>query len=167
MIGEISASPQVEHSDGGCGGLFVLKLEEVPQANAELQQAILQSKIENPPPPLLADGYALLKLTRMARSPSVDEALLTAPSLQHCRDRLLEAGCELKPAWAGGARFLVPFVTEQLEELLNQGLEVCDSSILTLRQDIAAVKEALKSLPRKNRPHVSKELQRTGAMQFD
>lgn len=49
------------------------KLEKVHEVNADLYQALQQSRIEDPSTPLLADGYILLKLMRMARSTKVDE----------------------------------------------------------------------------------------------
>merc|ERR1712113_722967 len=93
----------------------------------------------------------------MALSPLVDEALLTASSLKQCHELVCEAGCDFKPPWALGARFLVPFTEEQVQELLDQGVEVSNKIILALRQDVPAIKEALKSIRRQQRPHVQEE----------
>jgi len=73
---------------------------------AEVLAAIQQSKAAGRP--LSGDGVVLLRLTRMARSPEVLEALMTSAALDSCRQRVTQAGCEIAPSGCGGAKFLVP-----------------------------------------------------------
>lgn len=134
-----------------------MKLEKVHEANADLQLVIQQSKLEGVSPPLLANGYVPLRLTRMAQTPAVDEALLSAPSVKHCHELVSEAGCDFKPPWGHGARFLIPFTEEQLQEFVDQGIEPSNRLILALRKDVPAIKQALKAVGREQRPHVQEE----------
>jgi len=125
--------------------------------NDELMEAIQRSKADAPQV-LSSDNVVLLRLTRMARSPEVFSVLMESELLLHCRRRVLEAGCEISPSWASGAKLFVPYTESQLAELDQAGIELRDHHILALRDDKEVISQALKSLPKKKRPGVSSEL---------
>lgn len=79
------------------------------------------------------------------------EALLVCSELDACRQRVLDAGCELKPAWAGGAFLLVPLTREMFSEL---ELELKPHHALLLLSDVDVFKTALLALPCRQRPSV-------------
>ena len=61
-------------------------------------RALQLSKAELPP--LSSDGVVLFRLTRMAHTREVETVLLESPMLTECRNRVLDAGCEIMPPWA-------------------------------------------------------------------
>lgn len=123
------------------------------EENDELMNAIVRSKTEVVT--LSGDGVLLLRLTRMARSSQVLDVLLESPMLDECRQRVIEAGCEVAPDGSSGAKFFVPVTHVQLEELAAAGFELLDHHILALRTDKELIEQALQSLPRKRRPRLS------------
>ena len=123
------------------------------EENADLMRALQLSKTE--PTPLSCDGVVLLRLTRVARSPDVAAIFLDHPALEDCRNRVINAGCEITPSWASGARLLVPFTEPQFSELMQEGFELSDHHILALSSDQESIEVALKDLPRKSPPRLS------------
>jgi len=77
--------------------------------------------------------------------------------LSNCRRRVLEAGCEISPLWASGAKLLVPLTESQVEELEQSGIELMDSHVVALREDEEVIRQALKSVRNKDRPRLSLE----------
>ena len=67
---------------------------------------------------------AALKITRMAHSQEVRDALLMSSELEDCRIRVMDAQCLIKPEWAHGATCLVPFTEGQLVDLNSAGREL-------------------------------------------
>jgi len=125
-----------------------------PNEVDEFMKAIRRSRADLPV--LSNDGAVLYRLTRKARLPEVTSILLESPLLFHCRKRVTDAGCEICPSWSSGWYFL-PCTEQQISELEQAGFEIQDHHILALRSDKEPIKEALSSLPRKKRPHVSAE----------
>merc|ERR1712039_303916 len=66
-----------------------------------------------------------------------------------------DAGCEVAPTWADGAKLFVPFTPEQLDDLVVLGLELESHHILALYSDKRDIEEALTPVRRKDRPRVS------------
>jgi len=124
------------------------------QENADLAQAILFSKHSGAELPLNSDGVVVLRLTRKARSPAVSLVLKTSEALSHCHKRVADAGCSFSPAWACGAKMLVPLTEEQLQE---SGKQLSDHHIMALASDMESIRTALKEICSKDRPklHVS------------
>jgi len=122
----------------------------------ELLQAIQRSKADVPAV-LSGDNVVLLKLTRMARTKEVLSVLLESEALLECRRRVLEAGCEITPSWASGAKLFVPCTESQVLELEQAGFELMDHHVLALREDKEVISQALKALPKKKRPNLSCE----------
>jgi len=141
----------VVDKDTGFGEAIERSLAEaVDQENSDLAKAMVRSKAEAPAISS-GDGVVMLRLDRRARAVEVASALLEAPALAMCRARVVEAGCELQPDWAGGAWLLLPMTKEIYEEI---GLQTCSVHLLMLSQDEAAVRQALKTVPKKKRPQL-------------
>jgi len=119
----------------------------------ELMDAISRSRTEVVA--LSPDGVVLLRLARMARSPKVLEVLLISPMLEECRNRAVEAGCEVAPKGRLGPKFFVPHTDAQAQELSDAGFELLDHHILALNTDTELIEQALQSLPRTQRPRLS------------
>jgi hypothetical protein len=110
---------------------------------AELAQALQLSKAELP-----KEELVLLRLVKRARSPQVVEALRGAPELEPCRRRMAEAGCELRPEWAGGAWLLVPLREPELFALLEDSLDLSlqDWHVLLRQSDVQLLRRALRGI---------------------
>jgi len=123
------------------------------QETDDMMKAIQLSKAEDVP--LSGDGVVLLRLTRMARTPEVLDALLTSPALEECRNRVTEAGCQVAPHGACGPKFFVPCTEQQLEELVQVGFDLMDHHIIALSIDKKAIEQALQTVARTRRPRLS------------
>jgi len=133
-----------------------VKVIDPGEENSMLMIAIQRSRADLPA--LSGDDVVLYRLTRMARLPEVTSTLLESPLLLPCRERVIDAGCEISPSWSSGAKFFVPCTQQLIAELeQDTGFEILDKHILALRSDKEVIIRALKSLPRKIRPHVSAE----------
>ncbi|CAE8640164.1 unnamed protein product [Polarella glacialis] len=120
------------------------------EENSHVAEALLRSRSEAR---LSGDGVVLLRLDSHARSPQVAEALLYSPELAPCRAMVAEAGCELQPAWAGGAWLFVPLKESQFQEAgPDLHANVKHIHILALSEHEPLVHQALKCVPRKCRP---------------
>ncbi|CAE8667845.1 unnamed protein product, partial [Polarella glacialis] len=84
----------------------------------------------------------------------VAHEIFQSPDLEKCRAMVLEAGCELRPEWAGGAWLLLPLTREQFEEA---GLETTPVHIIALSRDEDALRRALKAVPKEKRPKLRTE----------
>lgn len=96
----------------------------------------------------------VLRLTRMAHSEEVTSLLLNAPLLEKCHAQVRDAGCEVMPAWAHGAKLLVPFAEHRVQDV---GLHLTHHHIVVKHEDIELVRLALAELPYRRRAKVSKE----------
>jgi len=104
---------------------------------------------------LNSDGVAILKMTRMARSPRVQQGLLEHPLLEECRARVSAAHCELTPEWLAGAVTFVRVTYEVLMGLRELGVELCGHHIIALSSDVEKIKSALRDIPSKVRPRLN------------
>ncbi|CAE8610728.1 unnamed protein product, partial [Polarella glacialis] len=116
--------------------------------NSDLADAIMRSKSDTPLR-LHENSVVVLRLTRHAQAAEVAHEILQSPDLEKCRAMVLEAGCELRPEWAGGAWLLLPLTREQFEEA---GLETTPVHIIALSRDEDALRRALKAVPKEKRP---------------
>lgn len=147
--GAVPVSPQDVVAPDEEKDLFATNQRE----HDDVMRAIQLSKAEEVP--LSGDGTVLLRLTRMARTPDVLDALLSSPALEGCRNRVTEAGCEVAPHGVCGPKYLVPWTEQQLHELAQEGFEVMDHHILALSSDKEAIEQALQTVARKRRPRLS------------
>jgi len=122
----------------------------------QVLKALLLSK--NDQPPLNSDGVVLFRLTRMAKKNEVIEVLLKSPALELCRKRVVDAGCEIAPAWACGAKLFTPCTEDQLPEFATAGFELDYYHILALGSDKVLIEQALQPLGKKLRPHLFVEI---------
>ncbi|CAE8627475.1 unnamed protein product [Polarella glacialis] len=122
--------------------------EALSQEQQEVHKALLLSKEET----FSNDHVVLWRLTKC--SARISDALSTSEELRACHDRVLEAGCELTPKWAGGAVLLVPLTLELYQEL---GLKFAPYHVLSLSSDRERLLAALMSFPSKKRPTVSSD----------
>lgn len=93
----------------------------------------------------------MLRLTCHANATEVANALQYSPALTACRKLVIDAGCELRPAWSNGAWLLLPLTRKLLEEA---GLQTTDIHVLALGRDEEHVREALKSVQYEKRPKI-------------
>jgi len=128
--------------------------EASERENSDLAAAIVRSKADAMPAVNL-HGVVLLRLTRCARTPQVVDAITTSADLADCRAVVAEAGCELRPKWAGGAWILLPMTPGQFEE---SALELGEVHILVLDRDEDAVRKALRSVDKNRRPKIRAEV---------
>jgi len=113
--------------------------------NSQISRALLLTKQEA----FTSESLMLWRLTK--HSPTVDETLLASPDLSHCRSRVENAECELKPSWAGGALLLIPLTEEQYQEL---EIDLERHHVLGLMGDEVAIQAALHKVPCRKRPQV-------------
>ena len=76
-------------------------------------------------------------------------------ALAHLHRRMRDAGCDVAPDWAGGAKLFVPFTPEQMADLDAMGLELEGHHVLALSSDKRAMEEALTPVRRKDQPRIS------------
>ena len=120
---------------------------------SQIAEVLLRSKADGPPP-LSSDGQVVLKITRFTHAHQTNDAIMLSDSLAYCRARVSEAGCEIMPSWAGGARLLVPFTEAQLQELNEAGKELQPWHLVALRSDIDAIIAAFADVKSKARARV-------------
>mmetsp|Transcript_79108 Transcript_79108/g.156685 ORF Transcript_79108/g.156685 Transcript_79108/m.156685 type:complete len:242 (-) Transcript_79108:172-897(-) len=114
----------------------------------DLQEAMLRSKAEGPPP-INTDDVVIFRLTRTCNE--VRRALAEAPALVDARSRVEQAECTLFHDVAQGACSLVPMTKELLLELQ---LQLKKYHVVALRSDRTAILAALKQVPDHKRPKV-------------
>jgi hypothetical protein len=112
----------------------------------DLQEAIMRDKAEQAPI-CYDDSVVLFRLTRCSKE--ISQALSESPALVDPRSRVEDAGCSVFPDNAHGACLLVPLTDEQLLEL---SLQLKPHHVLALRTDKPAIVEALRMVPREERP---------------
>lgn len=117
--------------------------DPLQQEQADLQEALLKSKADCAT--LNADGIVVATLDRQSQSAAVRTAIATHEALESCRQRVAQAGCELQPAWAGGAWVLIPLTQEAFSEA---NITITAHDVVMLRSDVEAVKAALRSIRR-------------------
>lgn len=101
-----------------------------------------------------ADEIVVLRLTRMARSPQVTSILLHSPVLEACRKRVLDAGCDLMPPWAEGAKLFLPLLQEEVAEA---GVTLQHHHVVAYSTDVEILKQAFAEMPCRQRPKPSHE----------
>jgi len=136
----------------------MFEVTERCRENAELSEALMRSKEDLAYPSKMLGSMNIVqwRLTRRARCPEVENALLTSRCLQSQRERMEADGLELRPAFAGGV-WVFARITEQDFTLAD--LETCDADILMYPGDEHAFREALSEIPKKHRPGLRKTSQ--------
>jgi len=102
------------------------------------------------------DDVVVLRLTRRARSPEVTSLLLSSPMLQDRRMQMAAAGYDITPSWACGAKLLVP-IDEAM--LIEAGVQLEPFHIVAYSCDIELLKQALSTMPCRQRPKLVEEQQ--------
>jgi len=115
---------------------------------AHLMDALMRSKGDAP---LTSDGIVLMRLKRVGRINDIVAALLESVHLHAPIGRVIETGCEVRPAWTP-AILLVPLTEAQVLEL---GVELSVHHIIAHMSDKDLILAALKALPSRQRPSVS------------
>ena len=129
---------------------------EVEKAEADFTEALVRSRAEAREMPLSGDGIALFRLTRNQRSSEVVSLLMDSQgALAHLHRGMRDAGCDVAPDWAGGAKLFVPFTSEQMADLDAMGLELEGHHVLALSSDKRLMEEALTPVCRKDQPRIS------------
>lgn len=121
--------------------------EAVQQEGADIAEAVLRSKADAPE--LNCDGVIIFRLTRVSNE--ITEILLQSPLLVECRNRVVDAGCEVVPAYANGAKCFVPLTAEQVSEI---NLEPQPHHIIALRTDRDLIAGVLSNIPCRKRPQL-------------
>jgi len=108
-------------------------------------EAVLRSKADAP------DGitWRIWRLTRIGCVDDVNTALLTASSLAAARQRVEDAGCDILPPWANGAKLFVPLTKEQI---LEEGLTLRAHHVIASVADETHLRQALQELSKRRRP---------------
>lgn len=101
-----------------------------------------------------AEDIVVLRLTRMAGSPRVISILFNHQALEPCRRQVNDAGCELSPSWANGAKLFVPLRKEQVEEA---SVVLKHYHIVAYSSDVEIVKAALAVMSCRDRPKLAHE----------
>eukprot|EP00930_Biecheleria_cincta_P087231 TRINITY_DN76485_c0_g1_i1.p1 TRINITY_DN76485_c0_g1~~TRINITY_DN76485_c0_g1_i1.p1 ORF type:complete len:433 (-),score=66.99 TRINITY_DN76485_c0_g1_i1:414-1712(-) len=99
------------------------------------------------------EEVVVIRLTRMARSPQVTNLLLQSPALESCRRRVRDAGCDLMPEWAAGAKVFVPSI--QSQEVVEAGVTLQDHHLIVYQSDVHLIQQVIAEMPRRQRPKVS------------
>lgn len=102
-----------------------------------------------------SDEVVVVRLTRMARSPQVTHLLLQSPVLEPCRLRVRQAGCDIMPLWAAGAKIFVPSI--QPQDVAEAGVKLQDHHLILYRSDVHLLQEVLAEMPCRQRPKISHE----------
>lgn len=102
-----------------------------------------------------AEEIVVLRLTRMARSPQVTSLLLNSPVLEACRRRAIDAGGDLMPSWAAGAKLLV--LPEHQAQVAEAGVALQHHHVVAYSGDVELLKQALAEMPCRQRPKISHE----------
>eukprot|EP00973_Karenia_brevis_P023225 3198749-Karenia_brevis.AAC.1 len=119
--------------------------EAVASENAQVQEALLRSKIDD------AKHQELVVLSLTKRSSHVLNALLEAPDLGLPRSQIQEAGFEILPEYANGAILLAPLSEQQA---LDADVHLRPHHIVVARQFQPIVEQILSTLPKRQRPKV-------------
>jgi hypothetical protein len=136
---------------------MALEREITELESADLAEALMRSKSADTPVTWLkAMGAVRFRLRRRARSPEVAAVLCKSPRLTPLRDRIMQAGCEIRPEWADGMWLLLPLTKEQF--LLADLQQPCELDILMHEGDENLVRLALQDLPKELNPKL-KEVQ--------
>ena len=76
------------------------------------------------------------------------EALLRSPILDECRARVVEAGCEVLPGFANGAKCFVPLTAQQMAEC---SFELQPQHVVALQGGRSLLERALADVPSRKR----------------
>lgn len=142
---EVSDQHQQDHADEASDPDQIFSADTV--------QAIQNSRLEVPAPPLSGEGTVLLRLTRMGSSARLQEVLETSEHLEGVRSRLRDANCEMRPPFTL-ARTFIPLTEAMLTEA---NLDLDHNHIVALPEHKPLLEAALRELNCKGgkRPRVA------------
>merc|ERR1712046_564205 len=100
--------------------------------------------------PLMSDGVVLMGFKRVGNLNGIVESLLSSEHLVGPISRVVDAGCEVRPAWTL-AVLLVPLTQAQVDEL---GVELSVHHIFAHEDDKELLIRALKELPSRRRTSI-------------
>ncbi|CAE8624814.1 unnamed protein product [Polarella glacialis] len=135
--------------DDDAQGLEAAMRESEAEALAKEQQDVHKALLLSKEAAFNGDHVVLWRLTNCSKQ--ISHILQTSDELRACHDRVQEAGCELTPAWAGGALLLVPLTLEHYTEL---NLKFDPHHVLSLSSDRERLEAALMAVPYRKRPDV-------------
>ncbi|CAE7942954.1 hecd-1, partial [Symbiodinium necroappetens] len=98
----------------------------------------------------MPEHVVLLQLSRCGTK--VKEALLSSPGLAERLQYVVDAGCEVTPAWASGAVLLAP-LTE--EKVIEADLKLRAHHVVAFESDTDRVRAALRGMPCKSRHKIT------------
>eukprot|EP00929_Paragymnodinium_shiwhaense_P098651 TRINITY_DN60134_c0_g1_i1.p1 TRINITY_DN60134_c0_g1~~TRINITY_DN60134_c0_g1_i1.p1 ORF type:complete len:585 (+),score=58.51 TRINITY_DN60134_c0_g1_i1:136-1890(+) len=110
------------------------------QMNGDIAEALMRSR---------QDCYDCVLLRLTSHSPEFMNALCADELLASCIERVEEAGCQMSPAWANGALFLVPMTQSQLEDMRLQPYHIVARAC-----DMSRIEKVLQAFPKRQRPRV-------------
>lgn len=145
---QVSKQVSARETEDLSEALHASEVEAISVYNADLAKALSLSKIDRGG--LSDDKIVVLRLS--CRTAEVEEKLLHSADLLDLRERVVEAGCELIPAWASGAVLLVPLTQDMILEANVDELRA--HHVLALEDDIDRIKCALAGIPKRRRPKV-------------
>jgi hypothetical protein len=119
--------------------------DALSHAQADVQEAILQSKIEE----ACHQELVVLRLTK--RNSLVLDALIKAPELENQRRQVEDADFEILPDWADGAILLAPLIHQQAVEA---DVHLRPHHIVVAQKCQCIVEQILTTLPKRRRPEV-------------
>lgn len=120
----------------------------------EFTEAQERSTLEAGLLPLSSDGVVRSRLSRHAQCEEVQTVLRCSTDLAYLRGIVDEAGCELKPAWAGGMWLFVPLTREQF---LEAGMAPSRIHILARSNDEHVLRRALDTVLKEKMPQLRVE----------
>merc|ERR1712094_99955 len=80
--------------------------------------------------------------------------LRESTDLHDCRQRVLDAQCEVFPRWANGACLLVPLIEGHV---IEAGIELRAHHVVALLIDLESIRSALSSMSNRQRPKIRNE----------
>ena len=103
----------------------------------------------------LLSGTGLVRIFRLTRVSACIFACLTeSPHLREAHGRVAAAGCELRPAFAGGATLLCPLTHERFAAAGFGRLALRPHHIVAFASGRDAIWDALMSLKKRRRPQL-------------
>jgi hypothetical protein len=124
------------------------------QEDALMQDALLFSLVTSKMDRQAASAGAapndvlLVRLTTF--SEDVTNALLSSPELEHCREGVRAAGCDLVPAWGNGLMQFAPLGSSPFHG--PGSTDLCHHHVIIRRGDIPKLQSTLHTVKSKKRP---------------
>ena len=115
-------------------------------------EALFQSKLDmqNEGSMHLPNDVILVRLTDY--NDEVHASLLTSPQLEHCRELVCKADCDLQPSWGNGLKSLVPILDSPFAQ--EEASDLRQHHVVIRRSDIPHLKAALRFVSYDKRPKV-------------